>query len=64
MAVYQDFIPSNHSTHVPRTRIFDELGIYATDGKLELYLYKMTVGEILEGTFLIQISTKLTEGLL
>ena len=64
MAVYQDFVPGNLSDHVPKTQIIDELGIYEADGKLQLYVFKMAVGEILEGTFLIQISTKLTEGLL
>ncbi|XP_033639022.1 uncharacterized protein LOC117299582 [Asterias rubens] len=63
MAVYQDFVPGNLSDHVPKTQIIDELGIYEADGKLQLYVFKMAVGEILEGTFLIQISTKLTEGM-
>ncbi|XP_022109480.1 uncharacterized protein LOC110989417 [Acanthaster planci] len=61
MAVYQDFIPSNGS-HVPTTRIFEGLGQYEADGKLWLYLYKLPLEEFIEGTFLIQISTKLTEG--
>ena len=61
MAVYRDFLPSNDSL-VPQTRIFDGLGPYEADGKLWLYLYKMPVGEVIDGTFLIQISTKLSEG--
>ena len=61
MSVYEDFIPSVYS-HVPTTRIFHQLGEYEADGKLQLYLYKMSEEEIIEGTFLIQISTKLTEG--
>ena len=61
MDVYQDFIPTNDS-RVPNTKIISGLGIYEADSILQLYLYKLEMDDIIEGTFLIQISTKLTMG--
>ena len=61
MDVYQDFIPTNES-RVPKTKIISGQGIYEADSILQLYLYKLKMDDVIEGTFLIQISTKLTMG--
>ena len=61
MEVYQDFIAKNTS-RVPQTRTIRAQGENEADDILELYLYKLDMEEVIEGTFLVQVSTKLTKG--
>ncbi|XP_070564843.1 uncharacterized protein [Ptychodera flava] len=62
MEVYADFLPNNQS-RAPETQVFHEVGPLKADEIFQLYLYKLELGEIIEGTFLAQVSTKLTTGI-
>ncbi|XP_033113002.1 uncharacterized protein LOC117113693 [Anneissia japonica] len=62
MKIYKHFLPYENS-RIPLRDQLSEQGKLLNDEILKLYIYKLDLNEVIEGTFLVQISTKLMEGI-
>ncbi|XP_071957041.1 uncharacterized protein [Antedon mediterranea] len=63
MIINKHFLPYEYSRVPVRGKKFEPGFEYENDEILLLYLYKLDLDEVIEGTFLVQITTKLMEGI-